>query len=305
MRLTSQRSVRLLCLLVPRAHFSSPGTVVLYVTPALFSSQFFYPFTCLYHRRVIAQACLCTSTPGAMRMQQPNSPYNADLEQYANWLKANRAVGFSCDGGQALFVPLGAPQKYLKQAGHIRQLLAAVTKSTIRFNTVRDYLPNTFTILLLIGKGTYIEHFLNLGDFSDSKLPLAPQQPDGFACLDEASFQEFQAQQWQFCAPLFDSRLLSCPTLSPDCILPITSKRRIAEGGSAFIYEIGLHSDHDRLGGRDTVCRALIHPTLRSALQHVWLTTDPPIDRLIKQPWTKNLCAEKLPGSRRRNTLQT
>ncbi|KAF2265882.1 kinase-like protein [Lojkania enalia] len=185
-----------------------------------------------------------------MQMQQPNSPYSSDLQQYANWIQDHCAYGLSCDGERKAFVPLAATHTYLKRAGHVKHLLTAVTRSTIQPGGVRESFPKIFTILLLIGKGSFIEDFLNSSELSDSSLPLF-QKPRGLRCLNDVEFQQFQEQQWIFCAPLFDARLLHGVHYSPSYILPITSKREIAEGGSAVVFEIALHPDHDRLGRQD------------------------------------------------------
>ncbi|EPE26730.1 Protein kinase-like (PK-like) [Glarea lozoyensis ATCC 20868] len=105
-----------------------------------------------------------------------------------------------------------------------------------------------FCILLQIGEGHYIQHFVDHAIHDDSefdpelllyKFPLS-QGDDDF-------YRRFCEAQWRFCVPDF---MKNMKKVFPDRInLPIIEKRQVARGGSATISIIKLHSSYDKLLG--------------------------------------------------------
>ena len=110
----------------------------------------------------------------------------------------------------------------------------------------RSYM-RVFTILILIGKGRYIEHFVEHLNLRDHQLPFLekpahfPTDPD-----DPTFWASFYEKQFAFCAHHFRYNE-NYTKLEDLCILPIISKEMLRSGGSAAIYKITLHPYYDQL----------------------------------------------------------
>lgn len=104
-----------------------------------------------------------------------------------------------------------------------------------------------FTILTLIGKGAYIEHFAEHDNLSDTHLPFL-SKPAHFPTdpADKTFWDSFFEKQFVFCAHHF-YYYENYKQLEELCILPIISKELLAQGGSAAIYKIKLHPFYNKL----------------------------------------------------------
>ncbi|KAF2116786.1 hypothetical protein BDV96DRAFT_34877 [Lophiotrema nucula] len=184
-------------------------------------------------------------------MQHQSDPYRRALDDYDQWIRQKRIEGFSSDGQRQDFVPLSALTGYLKRTGHVKELLKAVTNThnSVHAETVRDESPRVFTILLRIGKGSWIDHFSSHPrDLSDRALPFPEQKPGVLSGFDDESYKKLRAEQWSLCSPVLTPQDFRYGfPLFPEEILPFVTVRRINKGGSAELFEIEIHPDHDRL----------------------------------------------------------
>ncbi|KAL8878006.1 MAG: hypothetical protein Q9198_004096 [Flavoplaca austrocitrina] len=106
-----------------------------------------------------------------------------------------------------------------------------------------------FAILLAIGYGIMIRHFVEHRELQDQSLPFTTE-PEGFPKTSTQNlFEAFYKEQWQFCAvPLeYDMR----DYLADDYILPITAKEQISGGGSAILYKITVDEAYNKLKPAD------------------------------------------------------
>lgn len=113
---------------------------------------------------------------------------------------------------------------------------------------IRGY-SAVFCILLRIGKGKYIEYFVQYEELSDHRLPFDPENlPARFpVATDDPEFpQRFCEKQWMYCVPTFDRPMLD-KRFEHNRLLPITYKERCAGGRSAIIYKITLYGPHNKL----------------------------------------------------------
>lgn len=106
-----------------------------------------------------------------------------------------------------------------------------------------------FSILLYIGKGTFIEHFAEHSSLDDGHLPLDPSSKPVFFPRSSGGdlFERFCRQQWRFCCPTFRQNHLNNEHFHEERILPILSKERLGQGGSAVLHKIRLYDEYNEL----------------------------------------------------------
>jgi hypothetical protein len=112
-------------------------------------------------------------------------------------------------------------------------------------NISRGY-ERIFAILLLIGRGAYIGHFVHSG-IDDSRLPLHALPEDvPIPSRDPEFFSAFYKCQWQFCAHTFE-KSYNRSQLRNETVLPITSIRVIRTASNADLVQINIHPAYNRL----------------------------------------------------------
>ena len=112
-----------------------------------------------------------------------------------------------------------------------------------------DYIRNRylrpFVILLCVGQGHMIYHFVEHESLQDRHLPFRAL-PQGFPSSTRCNLWEiFEREQWGFCAMSLEYNMSY--TLGIDDILPNVHKERLGEGGSAVTHRITVHPDYDSL----------------------------------------------------------
>ena len=112
-------------------------------------------------------------------------------------------------------------------------------------DNIRDRYLRPFVILLFLGQGEMIYHFVNHRHLQDPHLPFRAL-PHKFPSSTTGNLWEaFEREQWAFCA--MDLEYNMDYHLSTDEILPIVHKERLGEGGSAVTHKITVHPDYDSL----------------------------------------------------------
>ena len=176
----------------------------------------------------------------------------AVIQELLEWVPKHRING--TNGPSATpnrpFMPLPDLKKYLKAHDRTKKLLLALYPER-EHNVIVEFLElwyiRVFTILTLIGKGRYIEHFVRHPNLRDPQLPFL-EKPAHFPTdpNDPTFWQSFYQEQFTFCAHHF-RHSENYTTLEDLCILPITAKEVLGSGGSAAIYKIKLHPHYDDL----------------------------------------------------------
>lgn len=148
------------------------------------------------------------------------------------------------------FVPSSKVQAYFQDIDNIERILAALygpSELPIDAQEIKRKYAKVFCILLLIGKGCYIDSFLSRGNLSDNHLPFY-ERPQSFPPSSSTApdfFEAFFDRQWEFCTPDFEQNMNK--NFEAKEILPIISKQELAGGASANIYEIELHEEYNLL----------------------------------------------------------
>ena len=107
--------------------------------------------------------------------------------------------------------------------------------------------PRVFAILLLLGEGSFIQHFArHVYELSDSSLHFLPHQPSFPRSPTKLDFLDlFREKQWQFCAPIF--RYNCDMKLDKEIILPFTSIEMLGCGAGGTVRRIQIDPWYNRL----------------------------------------------------------
>lgn len=148
------------------------------------------------------------------------------------------------------FMPLLDLQDYLKAEKRTTKLLRALSVEGVHqglIELLEKYYIRVFIILTRIGKGRYIEHFVQHQNLRDPRLPFL-EKPAHFPIdpNDPTFWDKFYENQFAFCPHYFCYNENSLK-LEDHCVLPIISKEVLGHGGSAAIYKIKLHPQYDQL----------------------------------------------------------
>lgn len=183
------------------------------------------------------------------RQQLDHDPTIHEFQEWANKRRVPNETALQD------FIPISEVQAFFHSPGKTSELLKVLfdeEESRPRSQTVRNYYILVFCILIAIGRGRQIQHFLRHDHLQDSKLPFF-QKPEHFGhdstCSPDDFFEDFERMQWRFCVPVLD-RERTFRDFDHRTIMPFLKKQRIGGGGSATVYQVEVHRDHDRLEAR-------------------------------------------------------
>lgn len=180
-------------------------------------------------------------------MAQAN--WRQPLQDFQAWIWRERVTGSQDDytAGLEDFIPAGEVAAYLRQPGKLTGILTAL------FGDNRDHIDPrqllnrysvVFAILVSIDHGQYIGNFTPHDALCDARLPFT-ERPKRFP-LDQGSsnlfYERFATAQARFCAPKFTEG--HCEFEAEER-LPFLEKEFIDDGGSAKVYRVKLHAEHD------------------------------------------------------------
>jgi hypothetical protein len=176
------------------------------------------------------------------------------IKDFLKWLKENEIQAVSDDDTRsgAKFVSLGAVKSYLELDE--RERLTDILDDLFGDSggpDLTDLLTNylaVFCILLQVGKGRYIKHFVDheihdLYEFSPEQIP--PKFPP--ILRDEEFYRTFCEAQWRFYVPDFKENMNR--VFHDRRTLPIVEKQPLASGASANVSIIKIHNSYDKLRG--------------------------------------------------------
>ncbi|KAI9793927.1 MAG: hypothetical protein M1816_007179 [Peltula sp. TS41687] len=185
---------------------------------------------------------------------QPNQkPELQDFHRFIQEKRQRGIVGPKIEPNEinSCFVPEPDLQDYFDDSNRLRRILRAIYPSSglipVHGTTIKNHYVKVFAILLCIGKGCYIEHFIRHDSLNDQRLPF-DERPHYFPSTgsgDRNFFSSFYDWQWMFCAPTFSYKGQN--VWQARRILPILSKEEISGGGSAVTYKIDLHPAYNSL----------------------------------------------------------
>ena len=180
-------------------------------------------------------------------MPQIQAEHNSEIQAFWrwHWTTRRRGIGGPNHATQCDFIPFSAVQEYLGASQRVEELLAALSAKNVDAQYVRDHYLRSLAILLLIGQGPMIEHFVRYLSLKDNRLPFRTRPEDFPHSSDSEFFDRFHEKQWQFCA--VDLKYTMDLQLHKEEILPITQKEEIGRGGNANVFKIVVHSEYNNL----------------------------------------------------------
>lgn len=203
--------------------------------------------------------------------------FDPEISKFIGWIQTQSVLGILGADADVKhpFMPLPRLEEHLKEGNTTKRLLRALfpnSEPQIEPEEVWRTCIRVFSILLLVGRGSYIPHFVHHDQLWDAKLPFF-SQPRHFppTAGDDAFFPSFFKQQWHFCPHIFRRSVMDAQ-IDKECILPIVGMEKLGGGGSALTYKIELHPAYDDL-------------EVPTAVRRVWLA-------LASHPFA--VCANRL-----------
>lgn len=186
--------------------------------------------------------------------------YTGHVHDFLKWMRTNvlYAVSSADTEERSAFLPISDAKAYLAEDNHVKlddilDELFSPLEPPVDSGTILSNYTAMFCILIDMGHGAAIGEFVN-HDHNDQQLPFDPhrESPAGLPPDTEGDFfEKFCSRQFKFCVPTFPKNMAR--HYGPDRILPISKKRKLADGGNAIIYEIKLHGSYNKLlGGLST-----------------------------------------------------
>ena len=186
-----------------------------------------------------------------MRETQPDQ--DDEIQAFHRWISSSKTrrpgVGGPSHHTQCDFIPPSAVKKYLVAGRRVEDLLTALfgreASRGIDADRVREHYLRPLAILLVIGQGPMIKHFVQYLSLQDHRLPYRTPPQDFPFSSDPEFFQRFHSQQWQFCAADLEYNMNL--HLHKEEILPIIYKEEIGHGGNGIIYKIVVDEEYNKL----------------------------------------------------------
>ena len=179
------------------------------------------------------------------------SDHDPIIQDFRKWIEDNGVPGTlgQTETVNASFMPFQRLDAWLRDANNTSSLLRVLwpDEAPVSKKEIWGKCSRGFAILLLIGKGRFIQHFVQHDDLWDSQMPFGTC-PSNFptASDDPDFFKRFAEYQWQFYPFTFRADAIDTQ-LSPERILPIKDKQLLEKGGFADIYKAQLHQFYDQL----------------------------------------------------------
>ena len=186
-------------------------------------------------------------------MSQTQPEEDEEIQAFRKWISSSitrrPGIGGSSHVTSYEFIPLSAVQEYLGTNHRVDDLLTSLfgkeANRVIDAEVVREHYLRPFAILLVIGEGRMIKHFVQYRSLQDHRLPYR-SRPDDFPISKDAGFfDQFYEQQWQFCAADLEYNMNL--RLHKEEILPIIAKEEIGDGGNAVIFKIVIDEEYNKL----------------------------------------------------------
>ena len=194
-------------------------------------------------------------------MDSAQNDHNPAISEFLKWANSTEHqhqglrsgdVDSSNDNKDCSYLSQSALQQYFHQHHAVEKLLCALFGEddpllhSLNPALVRRKYPKVFGLLILIGKGRFINHFVE-HDIDDQKLPLRHCGPDfPSSTSDPDFFAKFSQDQWRFSVPeLYHT--VNRKFEAKEWILPIKRIKKLGEGGTARTYQIEVPEVYDQL----------------------------------------------------------
>lgn len=168
------------------------------------------------------------------------------MVEFKDFLEQERVTG-EHTAGISDFIPAGDIKAYLCEGGKLNEILSVLFVNPPykpwQAEQIIHHFSVVFAILVSINRGHDILNFLKYDSLRDSRLPFTVR-PQRFP---EAIFDDFRVAQPRFCAATFTER--SWNEFEDERRLPYLEKKLVNGGGSAEVYRVRIHPNHNKLHG--------------------------------------------------------
>ena len=123
--------------------------------------------------------------------------------------------------------------------GILRELFPA-RRPKVSLDEIRQHSLCAFGILLAIGKGYFIEHFVRVPELRDNRLPLSTRPEQWQERATDQYWEDFYNEQWPFLPVILDS---SPAKWHDRRVLPFLRQDHCERGGSSNVHVVQLHED--------------------------------------------------------------
>ncbi|KAL8851616.1 MAG: hypothetical protein Q9221_003453 [Calogaya cf. arnoldii] len=200
------------------------------------------------------------------------------IQAFLQWKSGTGVCKTGCKGSDnkigSDYIPQAVLEKYLitdRIKTLLHELFENTSQSLPNADRVRSHYLRPFAILLSIGCGRMIRHFVD-HRLQDTLLPFRLEPQDFPKSATQNLFEAFRKEQWQFCAVQLEYDMSD--NLDDDYILPITAKEEINNGGSAILYKITVDEAYNRLKPVDPARTATNSPIPNTFALKTYRTPD-------------------------------
>lgn len=196
-----------------------------------------------------------------MAERQPDD--NPAIQSFLRWANAPNTSCLGCRGTKSKivcpFIPYKRVQAYFTESRRIHALLIALLPEKDvgqlpSTDTIKERYLRVFSILILINRGRFINHFVHHDILDDQHLPLESPSHSWPNSTEAGFFESFYQKQWLFYPAVFERHMDR--HLDENRTLPIVEKESLGEGVSAIAQRVVIEEGSNRL----TPVRALQRP---------------------------------------------
>jgi hypothetical protein len=182
---------------------------------------------------------------------EPQATWKRPLQEFKTWIRRERVTASQgeCTTDLEDFVPAGEVEAYLSESGRLRAIIAALFPNGYDDTETRKIKRSysiVLAILVSIDHGEYIDNFLPYDFLCDTRLPFT-ERPRKFPIgrgTPDTLFERFQRAQVRFCAAKFTR---GHHIFEAEERLPFLERTFVGQGGSAKVYRVKIHTEHDSL----------------------------------------------------------
>ena len=191
--------------------------------------------------------------PLRQTMGEAQPEQDDEIQAFRRWISSSETrrpgIGGSNHGEPRTYIPPFAVKEYLGANQRVEDLLTSLfgkeASRMLDAEVIRKHYVRTLAILLDIGEGRMIKHFVQYLSLQDHRLPYRSRPEDFPFSADPKFFERFYNQQWQFCAADLEYNMNL--HLHKEEILPIIHKDEIGHGGNAVIFKIVVDEEYNKL----------------------------------------------------------
>jgi hypothetical protein len=165
---------------------------------------------------------------------------------FLDHLGRNRAFALSShsQATKRPFIPDHVLHSYLYPV-RIRELLRCYAQPEGDWEIVQQGYLKIFTILLVIDRAAYLQHFVEGFNLADTQLPFKHPTEFPSGCSD--FYEAFYQAQWGFCALPLRRHWLNKTRWGDELIIPIVRRGFLKEGVDASTYIVEIEPSYNDL----------------------------------------------------------